>query len=879
MESNPAIVHAFLARLLRDQAEGTLLDVESYQRLFPGFEDVVAEQYRAAQEDVDEPEEHRVGRFILGRSLGAGGQGAVYEAEDPTLGRRVAIKLLTGLGDQSTDVLRRFRREAEVSSRLEHPNICTVHEASLDGQIPYIVMRLVDGETLGAKIARARRKADGPPDPVLPVPVDRPEDVRAVLRYFASVADALDAAHRVGVTHRDVKPGNLMVQPDGSPMILDFGLASAVEASAPAITMTGDVFGTPAYMAPEQIEVGEVRPGPTTDVHALAVCLFQTLTLTLPFAGHSRESLFREILTREPIDPLRLRPDLPRDLGVVLAKAMQKDPRHRYPSATAFAEDLRAVAELRPISARPTPPLVRLARWCRREPGKARLIGLATLFAILALGSAGYLAARWRDFQDARTERELRAQLERVEDALERGFFEMEVFHYDAALSEFDAAMRLSGGTSVEATIGRVMAALRSDRDAEGLAALDRDGRDHPALRRARAAVLDTIGDDDEAERIRAELGDPSDELDLLVEALWKMTDRTARRVESAREAVALMNRVNFVAERPRALYHMERIRAASVAVDREAQKESAEAMMAHWPDNPIALAHLAFVLVDDDPDAALEAARKCLDVHPDHVPSWHVTAMALTEKGRPEEALDAAERALTIRPDYGGAELSRAHALVMLEDFEAAERSVDRARRLLPRDEHLHYLRGVILSKTGRHEEALEELELATLASKPKLLVSVGECLFGLRRLEDAKRAFEDAARIDPELASAQNALAIARASTGDLEGAIDAFERLVALRPDDLAVHRNYGTALISAGRWLEMRAELRRWLATHPESIAHQVELARSFVAPGVPEEHRDPQEARRNALLAMEMWERSESGDEDLRAAIEALLGDS
>jgi serine/threonine protein kinase len=344
-----------------------------------------------------------IGPYRLLRELGRGGQGIVYLAEDTRLKRRVALKILRATGSVSNDALARFRREAEAASRLEHPGICAVHEAALDGNVPYIAMRFVEGESLAQKLTAAHGS-----HPLEPSAVSLPEvasaeaaahaddvtqtpsgptsraEVMRVVRVIEQAARALHAAHAAGVIHRDVKPGNIMVTPDGDAVVMDFGLAHLEEPDQHSLTQTGDFFGTPAYMSPEQLLAQRVRLDPRTDVWSLGVTLYECLTLRRPFEAPTREGVYHSIQTRNPPDPRRLNPGIPDDLRVVLECALEKDRDRRYQTALDFAEDLRRVREYQPITARPVSAATRLLRWAQRNPALA-----ASVFGLFLALTAG----------------------------------------------------------------------------------------------------------------------------------------------------------------------------------------------------------------------------------------------------------------------------------------------------------------------------------------------------------------------------------------------------------------------------------------------------------------------------------------------------------
>lgn len=208
----------------------------------------------------------------------------VYLADDVRLGRRVALKVLSPALGVSERLIQRFKREAEAAARIDHPGVCAVHDAGVDRGHSYIAMNYVEGETLAEKIARsahdgaAARRARS--------------DLMPMVHLVEQAARAVHAAHEEGVIHRDLKPANIMITPDGRPVVLDFGLARD-EQSALALTVSGDLFGTPPYMAPEQIQPQLGRPDRRTDVYALGATLYECLTLRRPFEAPTREGLYR----------------------------------------------------------------------------------------------------------------------------------------------------------------------------------------------------------------------------------------------------------------------------------------------------------------------------------------------------------------------------------------------------------------------------------------------------------------------------------------------------------------------------------------------------------------------------------------------------------
>lgn len=312
----------------------------------------------------------RVGAFRLVRLLGRGGQGEVWLAEDERIPRQVALKLLATPVTISAERLLRFRREAELAARLEHPSICTVYESGSAGGWVYLAMRYVAGQTL-AQWIEARRGGTA-------TRLD-------VVACAEQCARALHEAHRAGVLHRDVKPGNVMIEADGRPVLLDFGLAEDLREGAPELTREGQVLGTPAYLPPERLTSAFGIPDPRSDVWSLAATFYEALTLQRPFDAPTRDGLYQAILNHEPRPVTRWLPGAPRDLARVFEVALTKAMDRRYATALDFAEDLRAVRLSEPIRARPTPQVVKAWKWVRRHRVLAAAASLATLAVLVSL--------------------------------------------------------------------------------------------------------------------------------------------------------------------------------------------------------------------------------------------------------------------------------------------------------------------------------------------------------------------------------------------------------------------------------------------------------------------------------------------------------------
>lgn len=350
-----------------DQME-TLLDVERSNRRHIGEQNLANEAMG-----------FEVAGYELLGELGQGGVGVVYRARHLELDRIVAIKLLTDIRASRTQ-LARFRTEVEAFARLDHPNIVHIYDVGEINGRPYYSMEYVSGGTLAEQLNEGR-----------PVP-------RRAAELLEALALAVQFVHDQQLLHRDLKPANVLITEDGTPKLADFGLAKRLD-DTDGHTLTGEVIGTPSYMAPEQAKGHSRDVGPLTDVYALGAILYETLTGRPPFKGNSPLDSLRQIVSDEPVSPSLLQSPIPRDLEAICLKCLEKSPGDRYPTAGELAADLRRFLDKRPVVARRVDPLRRVVKWMRRNPALAALVALCMLLVVSGALVSGYW---YRTFQEKR---------------------------------------------------------------------------------------------------------------------------------------------------------------------------------------------------------------------------------------------------------------------------------------------------------------------------------------------------------------------------------------------------------------------------------------------------------------------------------------------
>lgn len=414
-------------------------------------------------------------RYATAIPIGRGAMGEVAKAWDPALGRWVALKFLR---HRDPELEARMVREARAQARVEHPNVCRVYEVGERNGRPFIAMQYIEGESLDRAAAS------------LPL--------EAKVSLVKKAAEAVHAAHVVGLVHRDLKPGNILVEEDGQgvlqPYVLDFGIAR--ERSLPELTMTGQVLGTPGYLAPEQArgEVGGLDR--RSDIYSLGVVLYELLSGERPHEGASSVEILVNLLGKEPRPLRQVLPHVPRDLESVVMRCLEVEPERRYPSARALAEDLDRFLDGEPVLARPTSLLDRLWRRARRNRLAAALVVAGTL-AVVALGTA--LIAGWIKYTFD-LERERSAALAAQQEAEAKELEAREISEFLVGLFELADPAETNGET--------VTARQILDR---GVANLEVELATQPLTR---AAMMTVVG------RVYGELGLFDDGKRILREAL-----------------------------------------------------------------------------------------------------------------------------------------------------------------------------------------------------------------------------------------------------------------------------------------------------------------------------------------------------------------------
>jgi serine/threonine protein kinase/Flp pilus assembly protein TadD len=786
-----------------------------------------------------------LGDFCLIREVGRGGMGIVYEAEQVSLGRRVALKVLPFAATMDPRQLQRFHNEARAAAGLHHTNIVPVYAVGQERGVHFYAMQFIEGQTVADLIAELRQRHGRPLSreaqpttphvpgsseapaadtaPVAATSTARGPRGRTYFRHVAElgvqVAEALDHAHQLGIVHRDIKPANLLLDDRDCVWITDFGLAQFQADSR--LTMTGDLLGTLRYMSPEQALAKRVVLDHRTDIYSLGVTLYELMTLDPAFGGDNRQEVLCRIAFEEPTPPRRLNGAIPVEMQTIVLKALEKNPADRYSTAKELADDLRRFLEDRAIRARPPGLWQRGMKWARRHRPLVVAATVALLASLTAL--AGSIGWALHDRADRETETE-----RVVADALR----ESDSWQQQGRLPEALSAARRADGLVDSGTAGQALRqrvrARRADLELlnrmdeaslAGTAAVTDDHFDYEAVDASYAKAfreagldLDALSDDEAVARVKgtsvaAELASYLDHWGLMRFRTLGPPDPSWRRLLSVargadpddvrrrlREAWAsrrtpLMLEVAGSDDAFRLLPRTLGVLADNlldIGAAEQAERLLREARR-RYPDDFWVNQHLAFYFFEHSKPVRLEEAVRYFTVSAavrPQSPGAHLNlGAALAKQHRLDDAIAEWREAVRLKKDYAAAHAWLGWALIQQGQPDEALAAFRDAVRFQPGNAEIHRTFGMALRDSGHLDEAVTEFQ-AAIRLKPAFAQAhrtLADCLSEKGLKDQAIAEYHKALDLDKSDASAHNGLGVQFAEMGKPEAAIAEFRKAI--------------------------------------------------------------------------------------------------
>ena len=743
---------------------------------------------------LDDPS-RRIDRYVVLSELGRGGMGVVYRCYDPHLHRNVAIKMI--LDATGTENIARFKREARAAAKIQHPGIVALHEVGEHEGCPYLVMDFVEGETFDALLRRKK------------------PSVRRIAMIVRGVALALHHAHTAKIIHRDIKPQNVMVDAQGKPHIMDFGLARDISASQ-QLTKHGQIVGTPAYMAPEQADSHLGEHGPWTDVYGLGAMIYRALAGQPVFKAATPAALLRKVLADEPLPLRQLDPSIELDLETITLRCLEKEPARRYQSAAAVAEELQRFLQGHPILARPIGRSEKAARWARRN--RALSAALALVVVVL-VGSLLGGFAMYRKHQEDLVQERIQATITK-EQATQEAKTEATILERLRASNAALEDLRLEVLEVLDrARIGKALL-TSSDREIAKAAILK-----HRQAETARllAAELDALSG------YLAEDSKLSASQERFLHFLCEMLSS----LEIRDDAVASLGQYlrAELALQPNARDQLRAVRAAEALcllggeeADRlllEAKRgfgllspfwEKVQPLYGRTGVEPALLTETAIgftrrglARIDKGNfEGALADFSRAIEMDPSHAPAWHNRGVARYKTGALDDAIADCSRAIELDPNNPKTWVNRGNARNDMGDRQGARDDYNRAIEVDPSYAPVWQSRGVIRFAAGDLDGAMADYSRA-IEIDPRFAAAWYRRGITRSQKGDSDGAISDYSRaieIDPDHAEALFRRGIKRMNKGDYDGAIADQTRAIEINPNKINAWVNRGTARINRG-----------------------------------------------------------------------------
>ena len=803
------IIEQVVQQFVDAQLRGENPDIDDFVKRYPGLEQKIRQRIKNLQkinglfaclmqaDDSDfapEISEHNLigqtlGDFRILSIIGTGGMGAVFLAHQISLDRDVALKVISDISGARKKSIERFGREAKVLAKISHPNIVPIYEVGQEGPYSYFAMEYVKGISLNKVIDAVRKasvsqKASGVMSKCMAeggICVDEQAEVGGngaeidtdyivnISRIIISIATALDYAHKQGVLHRDVKPSNILIKPDGTAKLVDFGLARTE--SQQTITMTGEFFGTPSYVSPEQIRKPETVDC-RSDVYSLAATYYECLTLRPPFEGNTVNETLTRVISREAVPPKKYCPRLSTDFNTVLLHALEKLPEDRYQTAAGFAADITNLLEFKSIAAKRPSITTRAYKTLRRNPLKVVTVGICILVIVLGC----FLFCNYKQKRNKEVARKL--------EAIAAGYFVSGDYaealrYYKKAIAQypFNAATYSEIGTCYQ-QLKQYPKAIEAYKQAVVIEP------DYTVAIGALAGIYYSQGRYDDALEMYEKVIKikPNPQTYRMIGLLLDITGRCEEAVEAFRNAIKT-NPKDAIAynDLGTVYFKLNRAKDALKAVEKAIEID---------PNYALAYNDLGFFYFNSGKnEKSLELFDKATKLDPQCYQAYCNLGLAHNALGNYSEAVVAYKRAIELSPKDAIIFNNLGFALERSGHPKEAEDVYKKAIKIDPNCFEAYNNLGLIYSDSNNYREAIQLLNKAT-EIRPNNAVAIcnlGIAYKGSGDYVQSIKCYEDAIEKDPNYAAAYSELGDIKDELGYYEEAIEADKKSLDLEPNN--------------------------------------------------------------------------------------------
>jgi len=850
-------IEQIIQQFVGAQLSGEKPDVDDFVKQYPEFESQIRKKIKSLQEidslfdclmradDSDFatsiPEHSLVGKtlgdFEMLGLIGTGGMGAVFLAKQISLDREVALKVISDISGTHKRSLERFKREAKALAKVSHPNIVSIYE--IGGQEPYsyIAMEFIKGVSLD-KILSSIRKAS--PDVKASAimrkcleaqaPIDTHRHVNnqntngaaidtdyivQISSLIISIASALEYAHSIGILHRDVKPSNILITANGTVKIVDFGLAKS--RNQENITITGEFFGTPSYVSPEQIQKPDTVDC-RSDVFSLAATYYECLTLHPPFGGDTVNETLVQVISRDAVPPKKYCPRLSADFNTVLLHALEKFPDDRYQTAGDFATDIRNILEFKPITAKRPSITRRTYKALRRNPLKLLIIGISLLLITLGYFTLSNYVRESKKF----------AARKQYEIALTK----MSNKNFAAALTYLSQATKISPSfAEAYFSIGDCYHALEQDQKAIEAYKLaieinPDDSRAHNNLGRTYLRLgrnEDAIQPLKEAIRI-----DPDYAIAYVnLGTAYHNLDRYQKAIQTYNMAINL--RPNYAnAYSNRGLAYLKKTDYDHAIEDCNKAIELSPNLAEPYNNRGQAYIELGLY------DLAVKDFDRAIAKNPALPFVYSNRGLAFCYKGNYDRAIEDSNKAIELDPNLAVAYVNRGLVYIETASYDHAMRDFDRAIANNPALPIAYSNRGFVYFHKGYYDSAIKDCNKA-IELNPNLAaayINRGLAYFGKKEHDLAIKEFNKAIAINPALSKAYNNLGLAYANKGDFDSAIKEYDKAIELSPNQPELYNNRGLAFLGKSDYDSALKDFDHAITISPKSVQAYVQRGHTY-----------------------------------------------